>query len=114
MMAWREWRYRAKPLRLLSLAFGREWPLGGRMMGEPDVPGYGIYALKERPERWGWEHIASAGPYDGYVIGKVALSGTVWEHERGYLAQYARPMSFEEAQGLDSAKVLNVLRLVYL
>jgi hypothetical protein len=110
IIAWREWRYRIKPLRLLSLSFNRDWPLDRPMEGDPDGYHMGIFALKTRPERWAWSYIESAGHQDGFVIGRVALWGIVWEHELGYRAQYARPVLFEEARGLDCEHVLKSLR----
>jgi hypothetical protein len=110
IVAWREWRYRLNPLRLLSLSFNRDWPLDCPMEGEPDGHHMGIFALKARPERWAWPYIESAGYQDGFVIGRVALWGVVWEHEYGWRAQYARPLSFIEARGIDSLRALQTLR----
>lgn len=113
IIAWREWRYRWKPFKLLSLSYDLEWLPDHFMESDPDVHHSGIFAFKKRPERWGWSRIESAGPQDGYVIGKVALWGVVWEHQLGYRAQYAKPLSFEQASGKEFDKALDLLRRCY-
>lgn len=113
IIAWREWRYRLKPVRLLSLSYRLVWPPDRPMHSNPDCSYYGIFGLKERPERWGWSHIQSAGPGDGHVLGQVALWGVVWEHERGYRAQYARPVKFVEARGHESDRAMERLNRMF-
>jgi hypothetical protein len=58
-------------------------------------PGCGIYAFKQ-PEQLATESYMYLG---GNVIGTVYLWGRIYEHERGYRAQYAYPASF--VQGFE-------------
>lgn len=113
IIAWREWRYRYRPLRLLSLSFSLEWSPDHPQESDPDTRHSGVFALKLRSERWAWSQIQSAGPQDGYVIGRVALWGVVWEHVLGYRAQYAKPISFDEARGENAEVVLERLRSLF-
>ncbi len=62
-------------------------------------PGHncGIYAWKEPPPRaWSPRGITT-------VWGVVELRGKVAVHERGYRAQYARPVALEFAPGIEPA-----------
>jgi hypothetical protein len=53
--------------------------------------GCGVYALKEAAMLTGPARGAAARP--GVVLGAVALTGKVVEHELGYRAQYARAIA---------------------
>lgn len=58
------------------------------------MPGCGIYAFKE--ERYLREIVDaySSSTFGNIIIGTVYLWGRIFEHERGYRAQYAYPKSF--------------------
>lgn len=58
-------------------------------MGAGD--GCGIYAYKQRSEL---DRLGEPQEQLG-VIMRIALWGRVWEHERGWRAQYAYPLAFE-------------------
>ncbi len=48
--------------------------------------------------------------HDGFVIGTIEMWGIIWEHERGYRAQFARPLSFDASYGDRCEEVLPELR----
>ena len=47
---------------------------------------------------------------DGVVLGSIAMWGIIWEHARGYRAQFARPLSFISGYGKRNAEALAELR----
>ena len=47
---------------------------------------------------------------DGVVFGAVELWGIIWDHARGYRAQFARPLSFVSSYGIRSEEALAELR----
>jgi hypothetical protein len=51
---------------------------------------------------------------DGVVIGTVALWGVIWDHARGYRAQFARPLSFISSYGKRNQEALAELRTGFL
>lgn len=58
----------------------------------------GIYAYST-PEA-AWENLdTQAGHPEQYVLGEVELYGKVWPHERGWRAEYARPVAFHRLPG---------------
>jgi hypothetical protein len=62
----------------------------------------GIYALKEPDDLPKWAPTFSAwAPGMPRVIGQVALWGRVLEHELGYRAEYAYPVSFVQPEDTD-------------
>jgi hypothetical protein len=47
---------------------------------------------------------------DGVAIGKIAMWGIIWDHARGYRAQFARPLSFVSSYGNRDEEALAELR----
>jgi hypothetical protein len=125
----RFWRYALSPygkVRLLSFVADRRWspnetfearsPDG--QLANPDVGEQGIHAFKSMNHlMWSIRNDpgrlvvrAKLSGCDGIVIGTVALWGVIWEHVRGYRAQYARPLSFFSSYGRHNAEALTELR----
>lgn len=52
--------------------------------------GCGVYAVKSR------QHLSAFHPNEehAWVVGRIALWGTTWEHAIGYRAQFAYPLEF--------------------
>lgn len=53
--------------------------------------GCGIYAYRTIEDAWGELHDLNA---ERHILGKVHLWGKVWPHEKGYRAEYAKPLAF--------------------
>lgn len=68
--------------------------------------GCGVYAWKHIPEKWNLP--SGIVP----VYGVVELTGKVIVHQRGYRAQYARPVAVQYAEGIE--KVAERYRLIIL
>ena len=47
---------------------------------------------------------------DGVVFGTVEMWGIIWNHAKGYRAQFARPLSFVSSYGKGSEQALAELR----
>lgn len=97
IIGWRAWTLSHGILRSMFTNF--RW-LPGRPMVGGDANEYcrGVYAFKTkrralRAFKW------SGHKTEPVVIGKVALWGTVYEHEDGYRAEYAYPESLEYIYG---------------
>jgi hypothetical protein len=128
----RFWRYAFSPygnVRLLSFVADRRWhpnetfearsPDG--LLANPDIGEQGVHAFKcmkdlmwsirQDPHRLVVR--AQLSGCNGIVIGSVALWGVIWEHVRGYRAQYARPLSFISGYGDRQAEVLLELRQLF-
>ncbi len=92
IVAWRAWRIiqTSAGLRLMSVTQKSMWEPGEPMVGKPSANSLeGIYASKTRA-------MIENSPYATYsIIGEVALWGEVVEHENGYRAQYAKPLTLE-------------------
>jgi hypothetical protein len=96
---YRAWRYfwDDKP-QLWSLVTNHIWMPENLMEATCNGRRTGLYAFKELAD------LIAFGPLrtirnlqiygDGVVIGKVSLWGVVWEHQRGYRAQHAKPIEF--------------------
>jgi hypothetical protein len=86
-------------------------------VGEQGIHGYKtmddlIWSVRGEPERLvGRRQMTEC---DGVVIGTVALSGVIWEHAKGYRAQFARPTSFISSYGKRSEEALAELRASFL
>jgi hypothetical protein len=128
----RFWRYKLPPhgkAQLFSYVAERRWypdetfvayaPDG--QLANPDIGEQGVHAFKSmsdlmwctdgNPERLVWRAQLSGG--DGIVIGTVALWGVLWEHARGYRAQYAQPLLFFSAYGERNAEALTALEQLW-
>jgi hypothetical protein len=116
IVAWRAWRVRDGH-RLFSVFFDSyEWFPGVAAQSTVNEPGMawslssqrGLHAFKHPPQVYDYINETKCyGTIDkagwlveaDYVWGEVELWGTVWEHEDGYRAQYARPRSFKGWEG---------------
>ncbi len=100
IVAFRAWRVRPTN-RLFSVAFdGYEWFPGEPAEGDPDIKldnefAAGVHAFKDfkSAEEYIWRCCCHA--QIPYVLGEVALWGTVHEHSLGYRAQFAKPTKFQ-------------------
>ena len=122
--AYRFWRYvfppHDAPLRLLSWVSEMRWRPGQIVEGTtPDVGEQGIHGFKTMEELM---YCVNGNPEnlltrckisgaDGVVIGTVALWGIIWDHAKGYRAQFARPLSFLSADGNRDEEALAELRI---
>jgi hypothetical protein len=133
--AYRFWRYvfppYNAPVRLLSWVSDKRWHPRQLVEGTtPDEGEQGIHGYKTfddmissitgQPERFVIQKQVS-GPErlvfrsqmsgcDGVVLGTVALWGIIWDHARGYRAQFARPLSFISSYGNRNEEALAELR----
>jgi hypothetical protein len=128
----RFWRYalsRYGKVRLLSYVADRRWypnetfvarsPDG--QLANPDIGEQGVHAFKcmndlmwcVDQEPGGLVGRAKLSGCDGVVIGTAALWGVIWEHVRGYRAQYARPLSFISSYGDSNTEALTELRQLF-
>lgn len=135
LIGWRCWVVRVRTSRLVSrqqtwepyeplTAEHREngyGPAAGGSLRCPGSPcdlktrhgkGCGVYAFKSegvlRNERSRHPPLLANLTTTGEVIGRVALWGTIVEHEHGYRAQYAYPLEFVYANGCDGASIAAV------
>jgi len=122
--AYRFWRYVYVPgnSRLLSWTSDRRWYRELITEGtNPDIGEQGIHGFKtledmtesykNRPE-----HLVIRSQVtgcDGVVFGTVEMWGTIWDHEKGYRARFARPASFDSALGEMASEALADLRRIF-
>jgi hypothetical protein len=50
---------------------------------------------------------------DGVVFGTIEMWGIIWNHAKGYRAQFARPLSFVSSYGNRSEQALAELRAIF-
>lgn len=114
IIAWRTWRFAGGYIQ--SMAADEVWEPGiprkaninaqhsqGAFGGWPYVAG-GIHAWKTKQDalQYGSHYISSYETETGchhrreIVIGRVALWGNVVEHEKGYRAEFAKPIAFDD------------------
>ena len=126
-VAYRFWRYvfppYEAPIRLLSWVSSKRWNPRQFVEGtSPDVGEQGIHGYKTMDDlmwsvRGDPERLvprSQMSECDGVVIGTVALWGVIWDHARGYRAQFARPTSFISSHGKRSQDALAELRTGFL
>jgi len=111
--AWRIWRL-GKDGIVYSPIINVPWWPGEVMRASPHARADdGIYASKARPEiRWP----PSAGASWPLVVGRVSLWGVVIEHEKGYRAENARILAFDDVvswSAFDTQKALALLSKKY-
>ena len=111
--AWRIWRLGHEGI-VYSLIVNVPWRPGEVMRASPHARADdGIYASKSRPEiRWP----PSARASWPLVVGRVSLWGVVIEHEKGYRAQNARILAFDDIvswSAFDNQKALALLSKKY-
>jgi hypothetical protein len=124
--AYRFWRYdfqkHGMPIRLLSWVSPLRWrPLRHVEGSTPDVGEQGIHgyktmsdmmaSLREEPERLVFRSQISG--CDGVVLGTVKMWGVIWDHARGYRAQFAKPTSFISSYGNRSEEAITELRATF-
>lgn len=91
IIAWRAWRVQHGFS--MSTYVDEAWAPGAVMEGNIEK-GEGVHAWKSSHKALGYL-FGFADDAGAMIIGKVALWGEVIEHERGYRAQYAKPVSFD-------------------
>jgi hypothetical protein len=128
----RVWRYRLAPLRLYSFCLGDTavWPADEPYQSDKEPNEgcanmqHGIHAFRTLEGLRGYfrdlrgqlkyRDISGDGlPWHGIVRGTVRLWGVCIDHEHGYRAQYARPISFDEIYGDKTEYVLPRLRRMF-
>jgi hypothetical protein len=122
-VAYRFWRYafppHSAPVRLLSWVSDKRWHPSQFVEGTtPDEGEQGIHGYKTMddlmssirgdPERLVIRSQISG--CDGVILGSVSMWGIIWNHARGYRAQFARPLSFASSYGNRSDEALAELR----
>jgi len=121
--AYRFWRYvfppYDAPVRLLSWVSDKRWrPLQVVEGTTPDEGEQGIHGYRTMDDLM-WSIRDDPGRLvirsqisgcDGVVLGSIAMWGIIWEHARGYRAQFARPLSFISGYGKRNAEALAELR----
>jgi hypothetical protein len=121
--AYRFWRYAFPPysdrVRLLSWVSDKRWsPHEVVEATSPDAGEQGIHGYKTMDDlMWSIRGDPDAlvlrsqmSGCDGIVIGTVAMWGIIWDHARGYRAQFARPLSFISSYGNRNEQALTELR----
>jgi hypothetical protein len=122
--AYRVWRYYTSydgGIYLISYVSDIRWfphrhvEVGLPLMGEQGIHGFKTmsdlrYDINDNVDLLVARGQFTPHPTQGVVIGIVDFWGEVWEHERGYRAQCARPTVFLEAHGENSEAVLARLR----
>jgi hypothetical protein len=124
--AYRFWRYAfppfSGPVRLLSWVSDKRWYPHQVVEGtSPDVGEQGIHGYKTMDDlmwsiRGDPEVLVGRSQMsgcDGVVLGIVAMWGIIWDHARGYRAQFARPLSFLSSHGNRSEPALTELRAAF-
>jgi hypothetical protein len=125
--AYRFWRYvfppHDAPIRLLSWVSDKRWHPGRAVEGTtPDVGEQGIHGFKSLDDLLHSVHgdpssllvRSKISGADGVVVGTVALWGIIWDHTRGFRAQFARPLSFVSSYGDRNGDALAELRANFL
>jgi hypothetical protein len=124
--AYRFWRYvfppHGAPIRLLSWISDKRWHPHQFVQGTtPDVGEQGIHGYKTMDDlmwsvRGEPESLVSRSRMsgcDGVVLGTVALWGIIWDHARGYRAQFARPIAFISSYGNRNKEALAELSDIF-
>src|SRR6478736_607866 len=124
--AYRFWRYvfppHHAPVRLLSWVSDTRWRPRQFVEGTtPDEGEQGIHGFKTMDELLQSfsrepEHLvirSQISGCDGVVFGTIEMWGIIWDHAKGYRAQFARPLSFVSSYGNRSEQALAELRAVF-
>jgi hypothetical protein len=122
-VAYRFWRYvfppHDVPVRLLSWVSDQRWRPFQVVEGTtPDEGEQGIHGFKTMDDLMGSIRgdpeclviRSQISGCDGVVLGTTALWGTIWDHARGYRAQFAQPVSFISSYGNRNEEALDELR----
>lgn len=121
--AYRFWRYvfppHHGPVRLMSWVSDMRWPRHQPVEGTtPDKGEQGIHGFKSMDDllasfRHQPDHLlirSQISGCDGVVFGTIAMWGVIWNHDKGYRAQFAKPLSFVSSYGDRSDQALAELR----
>ena len=113
---WRSWRVRHDFL--TSLHTEEVWAPDHAMTGKPEGHGNsnlpGIYAWKE--SRTALKHMLDTPTAGIMICGSVEMWGDIIEHEAGYRASFAKPLSLDWTHGLkpkEGQTLLEHLRQKY-
>jgi hypothetical protein len=90
-------------------------------LANPDIGEQGVHAFKSMDDlMWSVRGDPNAlvvrsqmSGCDGVVIGTCAMWGIIWDHARGYRAQFARPLSFFSSYGNRNESALAELRAMF-
>ena len=93
---WRVWcvRETASGLRLASVVHDGDWPVGGELVACCVDGGHGIHAARDPAAIWSYLRGRDEADVIARVLGRVALTGHVVEHEHGWRGERAYPLSF--------------------
>jgi hypothetical protein len=110
------------PVRLLSCASDTQWYPGQPVEGTtPDEGEQGIHGFKTLDDLF-WSFCSEPEQLvirsqisgcDGVVFGTIEMWGIIWNHAKGYRAQFARPLSFVSSYGNRSEQALAELRAIF-
>lgn len=116
---WRVWcvQEATNGLRLASVVREAAWPRGTDVIAlcdldhvAPDVEcTCGIHAAREPALLWTYLHGRDEAATVARVLGRVALWGRVVEHEHGWRAERAYPLSFVTGDSVLSARLSSLL-----
>lgn len=93
---WRVWcvRQTRDGLRLASVIHEADWPAGGELHACCVEGAHGIHAARDPAAIWTYLRGRDGADIVARVLGLVALTGRVIEHENGWRAERAYPLSF--------------------
>ncbi len=93
---WRVWcvRETASGLQLASVVHDADWPVGGELTACCVDGDHGIHAARDPAAIWSYLRGRDDPDVIARVLGRVALTGRVVEHEHGWRGERARPVSF--------------------
>ncbi len=124
--AHRFWRYvfppHHTPVRLLSWVSDARWHprrfIEGTTPdeGEQGIHGFRTVADMKESYRDREESLVMRSQIsgcDGVVFGNVEMWGIIWDHAKGYRAQFARPLSFVSSLGNRNEQALADLRAIF-
>lgn len=93
---WRVWCVRETPsgLQLASVIHDADWPVGGELVACCLDGEHGIHAARDPAAIWSYLRGRDESGVIARVLGRVALTGRVVEHEHGWRGERAHPLSF--------------------
>lgn len=93
---WRVWcvRETQSGLQLASVIHDADWPVGGEAVACCVEGRHGIHAARDPGAIWTYLRGRDDADVVARVLGRVALSGRVVEHEYGWRGERAAPLSF--------------------
>lgn len=93
---WRVWCVRETPsgLELTSVVHDADWPIGRELVACCVDGAHGIHAARDPAAIWSYLRGRDEPGVIARVLGRVALTGRVIEHEHGWRGERAYPLSF--------------------